>query len=1042
MPDLRRRPVLGVVAAPTESAAPLVRTSAAQAELMERPHGARRRLPTGIRLVIRRHRKPAPLVAASRRAEPPPTRREPRELDLPPLEALRDREPVTEEPRAREPAPSTAAASPLAQPPAIAHLLAGVAPPRAPAPETPLPDAPAPMTPAPAPLILARHEPPQRAARPLRADHVRMRESDEAPRAARPQQRPRPASGPTPGERLHSLASSGALRALVVGAILLPIVAVVPAITGLLLASWAGLHLRRRARTGRRVGPLTEVLAAGALVASTAITALALLGMPLPGLVAALATPARLLSLPAGLAGLVVVVACSLDLARRLRGAVLLTSATPIALAALAMAARPSPFVMLPLSAALALAAALASERSSRGDLLRDAARAWAVLAATVAALAALLLPLAGRFDPIAAGVAALLGASAATLAALRASRSYDDRERRSARGLAAVAAGCMGLAVILLARALGGTWATSLALLPLSCACPYLLRAVRARRLSASVGAAWMTQDARLVAGVAAVIGLGGILVAPSGAWLLPSALLVLALALPLAAEWQAQPRSPAGAACALALAFAATLLAVRVGLPLAWAPVAAVGCCCGLVAGSARGIPALRSITWPIPATAAWAACLGASFWACWRGQAIAGLVGVTLAAAAPASLFLLSRETWRRLAPRADPLALWPVHAGLAALVPLAPLVAWGHARWTVPALAVEALGAWLISRRRPVLLPAAAVLVACVALSLPFLADRSGWWPGAVALALLVVLGVSEARLAAVEPSRSTMRLAGLLAGASGLLLLAWLAAQVGAAPAAMLAAAVALHAAERLSSDARLSRSLRDCGAVAWLAGMGLALLVLPLDPLNAALLLGLAAATGLLVAALRGEEWPAFLAGLAATTALAAGCAGLGLKPLAHPVLSVAPPAVFVVAWGVLAAWRGRPCNAYLAPGLIVLSLAVMAESHGPGGLPILRAVAGALAATVLAGGLLARRRVPVLVGAGTLVVEAAWASARGLGWMAGHPVPGLVGVSVVAAILGALLGHLVWRAGGRTALMLAWESDLARLRETWAAWP
>src|SRR6185295_8437449 len=108
-------------------------------------------------------------------------------------------------------------------------------------------------------------------------------------------------------------------RAVGAALLLLPIIAVLPAITGLLLASWAGLHLRRQARTGRRAGAFTEGLAGVALVASAAATALALVGMPLPGMVAALATPARLLSLPAGLAGLVVVVACSFDLARRLR---------------------------------------------------------------------------------------------------------------------------------------------------------------------------------------------------------------------------------------------------------------------------------------------------------------------------------------------------------------------------------------------------------------------------------------------------------------------------------------------------------------------------------------------------------------------------------------------------------------------------------------------------------------------------------------------------------------------------------------------------
>jgi len=1050
--DLRRRPVLGP-ASPSDAPAPLVHAAAVQAEIMERPHGARRRIPTGIRLVIRRHRKPAPLVAASRRAEPapppprrepsnvelPPLRREPRDLELPPLEALRDREPPSEE--ARPHAAASTHAPPVADRPAAVPLPAPIA--RAAAVvEPPPPAEAAPPSRAPAPLILARPEPPQRAARPLQADRVRMREHAEAPRAPRAERPARKPRGPTLGDHLSGLMASPALRIVVASLVLLPIVAVLPSIAGLLLATWAALHLRRQARTGQRAGAFTEGLAGAALIASSITTALALLDLPLPGVVSALATPVRLLSLPVGVAGLAVVVACSLDLARRLRGAVLLTCATPLALTALAFAARTSAFAMLPLSAGLALAAALAASRSARDELLRDAARAWAVLAATVGALSALLLPLTGRFDPVAAGIASLLAATAATLAAVKASRSYDERERLSARWVSAAAAGCVALGVVLLARALGSSWAASLALLPFSCACHYVLRAVRARRLSATLDAAWMTQDARVIAALAALLALAAVLSQRSSSWLLPVALLSLAIALPVAAEWHARPRSPAGSACLLALSFATTLLAVGAGLPLPWAPVVAVALCCALVAGASRDLPGLREISWVVPATAAWAACLAAAFLVCWRGHAVAGLVGVTMAAAAPTTLFLLPRETWRRHAPHADPLALWPVHAGLAALVPLAPLVAWGHARWTVPALAVEAACAWLISRRRPVLLPAAAVLVGCVALSLPFLADGAGWWPGAVALALVFALGASEARLAAMQPARSTMRMAGLLAGTSGLLLLAWLSAQVGAAPAAMLTASVVLHATDRLSSDARLSRSLRDCGAVAWLAGAGLALLMLPVDPFSAALLLGLATATGLLVAALRREEWPAFLAGLAATTALAAACAGVGLDPVEHPVLGIAPAAVFVVAWGVIAAGRGRPANIYLAPGLVVLSLAVMAESHGPGGLPTMRAVAVALAATTLAGGLLARRRVPVIVGACTLLLEGAWAGIHGLGWIAAHPLPGLVGAGIIVTIVAGFLAHLVWRAGGRTALTLAWESDLARLREAWAAWP
>ena len=303
-----------------------------------------------------------------------------------------------------------------------------------------------------------------------------------------------------------------------------------------------------------------------------------------------------------------------------------------------------------------------------------------------------------------------------------------------------------------------------------------------------------------------------------------------------------------------------------------------------------------------------------------------------------------------------------------------------------------------------------------------------------------MVLASALGAAELTRARTDARRGTGVVAAGLAVGAAIVAAAWLSA--GAfSPLVLLSLAVALAAMDVLTEDAALAWASRCGSTVAWCAAVGVILVRSVESPEGSVVPWLLAAASAVLVALLRRQAWPAFLAGLCASAALAAGCLSLGLLPLEHPALFLAPAGAWIVACGAVESGRGRAANVLLACGLVPLAAGVLLEAHVDGAPPMLRWSAVALGAAMLACGVLSRHRAPVVVGAVTLGVEGALLARDAVVLVVEHPLPGLAAVAAACALAAAAAWRLAWRAGGRAALEMAWASDIVRLRESWSRW-
>lgn len=905
--------------------------------------------------------------------------------------------------------------------------------------------------------------PSPRGDRPVRAERVRVKEGEADPASERrARRRPEP-QGPSLGERLENWARAfgmaarrvagilaGPQAALAFGVLVLGGIGfVTPALVAPLLACFGLLLARREEKAGESpsrhsIHLITLGLTASAIVTLGGLFASGVSAGPdltaFPALLTWLARPA-LVALPAGLAGLALAASASLVLARRFRAGALAATSCSLLLVALGQALVPGTTGLVLSAAALGAASAAAARRALRADSFRVAGSAWAALAAACA-LAAIPASALVPASPLASGLALLALAAAAMSGAARLARSYDEGARTRARIVGAFSglAGAVGL--VLLADASGLASGNALALAPLAALGHFLLVRHKERRHHSRLDAPWLTPDARVLGMLGAAAGIAGLAIGRENLSL-GCALLVASCSVVMGADLELGRRRAGRVVAPLLGWIALNLGALALGLRLAWIPVLASVALAALVA--AAGLAERRSwrpamgLPWTWPVLAGAGACLIAALGACAGGAFLAGGIGVITSALVPWSL--------RLLPPRIDdgtmpgmPLSR-SLTLALLALAPAAPLVALGHFRWTGPLFAAEALIAWIISRRRPeALVPLGGLLLASAGL-LPLLASSAGFVAGAVMLLGWCVVGALECELTGRLSTRGTRALAAGVSVGAGLALLAWFSAAANAAPVTLLIAAVVLQGIDRLLTDAVLARALRGGAAVAWMAGVGLASLHALTEPMAASLLLAGAALGALLIAALRGEQELAMAAGFAGAAALAAACLHVGIPPLQHPAVYLAPVAAFLVAWSVMQAARGGRSRRALGIGLFVLAGSVLLEAHLPAAPPLLRIVAIALAVTIVAGGIVSRQQTPVLAGLAVLFLESLMLAGDGVLLVARHPLPGLTVIAGLVAAGVAAVAHMAWRAGGRAPLMLAWTSDLARLREAWSHW-
>ncbi len=1015
---------------------------------------------------------PAPSRPALGRSSHPELERQARLFDAPSRESARPDQAPDEAPAPPPAAPAREPAPPRTDPATAAQAMGGLlgafgqAPTARATPPPPSSPPAAPASPAAAPgsaaLAPSRGAgPPARVDRVLRAERVRLREEDDGrPRSPRPPPRqPRRSPGRAVADLLGGVVAtlSGAVASIAslvagpAGAALVGLAAMgaaavfAPAAMAPMLGVAAIAACALDARAARPVSPASLRLTGAALAAGTLTTIIALAvraGMDLPPIIGWIARP-HALGAALGVTALGLAAWAATALARRFRAPALASTALPMTALAAAATIAPGPPGLAVASAALA-ACALASARGDRTDGLRLPTRAWAVVAAALALAVLALAPALGA--PGAGGWLALAILSpVAGVAALRLSCSYVPETRGMARPLAMAMAVAATVMLLLVGRAAGLPLATVAAALPLAALGHPVLSRWRQARHHSSQQAAWLATDARALVLLYSVVTIS-LVIAAGGAG---GALAAAVLATTLAAFTLVDPAiaaRPAGRLGAIVLSWTALVAAASaLGMSRAWLPALAASVlalailACGLAAR--RGARRLADLPWTWPALGGAAAALGGALAACVEGAWLAGGLGVVTAALAPLALRALPRPLGDRDGGAVASPHATGVQLALAAVVPAAPLAALGHAAWIAPLLAAEGIALWALSRRRlEALGPLAGLLVATVA-ALPLLATRAGWIPGLLALAAWSVTGALEAWEAGRRPARGTRRAAAVVAVGAVVVLAAWVSSAFQATAMTLVVLALVLQALDRACDDAVLADVLRGGAAMAWTCGAGVAALTVATDALTSAILLAGAALVGLLIAALRRHEASTFRAGLAAAGALAAACLHVGISPASHPAVFVAPAASFLVAWSVWQAWTGRAFRLLMSCGLGLLAGAVLLEAHLPAAPPLLRIVAGALAATMIAGGVLSTHRIPVIAGAAALLAEGLWLLGEGvlLAWQA--PAMGLAVLGSVLVVIAGTLVHLGWRAGGRASLTLAWASDLARLREAWGRW-
>lgn len=726
---------------------------------------------------------------------------------------------------------------------------------------------------------------------------------------------------------------------------------------------------------------------------------------------------------PGALAGLVLAAAAGLALPGR-AAARLAAAAGPAAGALALAAAGASPASALLVGGSLTGGALFGVDRLGgwRRAAQRLHLRAWAV--AGVAAIAAAIVSVTLGHPPAPAWAALLALAVTSSAAAARASTLPDaERGRTLLLGASALAGGAAALVQAGLAAGSSAAAATALALLS-----PGALLAERWRQARSWDEHGADPEALRLLSRTVALLLAGAVaalLAFTPGPveWTTAAATLLL-----LCAGCACERGLGGGPAFVLASVFlaggAVGALLLHAGASAAWLPaVLALSLALPLLAGE-RLPGRTRRADWERPALAVGGACALASLPACVLLPA-AGLAGAIAGALAPSPLLGESRRV-RAAAPL------------LGGVVLLAAALAAGAGAWSPALLALTALVAWALGRRRPELLVGASgAALAAGLLALP-LAVAGHWRPATVALAGLGLLGLADFASGGRRSRLAAVLAVGGFGGAAGV---AAAAVSGPALPFLLLGAAVALQGLDALTVDGRLSRCLRPAATVAWLAGLGACLPQAFAAPVRGTLLLGAATAAVLLLGLLRRQRAPIFAAGLCAAAAAGFACAAAGFQPLAAPFLFLAPAAAWVVAWGVFESVEGRPPNAHLAAGLGLAALGLLWQVHGLGGPAAWRFAVIALGLALVVAGALARHRVPVLAGGLVLGFEGLVAAVELGGLALSHPGPTALALLGSTAALAAGGWALARRAGGSAPLRMACHGHWIRVREEWRRW-
>ncbi len=191
----------------------------------------------------------------------------------------------------------------------------------------------------------------------------------------------------------------------------------------------------------------------------------------------------------------------------------------------------------------------------------------------------------------------------------------------------------------------------------------------------------------------------------------------------------------------------------------------------------------------------------------------------------------------------------------------------------------------------------------------------------------------------------------------------------------------------------------------------------LAATLAPLPLLQVAVLLGVGAATTLLLGVLRRESWPALLAALCCVAAGGLFALDAGLPTGFRPLVFLFPTACWLLAWSLLRRWRSGGTGPWLLAGAWLAWTALFLHAWQPVVPPGARLVAAGLGLAALAGGLALRRPGLSLLGVGSLLAELLLASTRSLG---SGVIPGATLLAAVGTV-GLLATVAAWRSSGRS---------------------